>query len=221
MKTSKLNTDLSLKYLAQTPPITKDKKVIIFLHGYGSNEEDLFELRSEFGPEHIYLSVQAPMPLSFIGFQWYTLSDRPDLNLLEKELEHGRKLLQSFIEGCCQKYETASDNVVLIGFSQGAIMSYELALRNPKAVRGIAALSGKIQHSLKPLVNGDLHLGNLQIFIGHGELDDRVLFKEAQVASELLGPISKNVEFHSYQNLGHSINMEEIEDLRAWMQKIL
>jgi phospholipase/carboxylesterase len=220
----KLMTDLPLNYLASESKTgnsnPENKPMIIFLHGYGSNESDLFELQQEFSSEYIYLSVQAPMMLAPGSYQWYGLQPSEQSQVADNVLKHS-KLLEDFITAAVRKYHTHADKVFLIGFSQGAIMSYELALQHPKNVRGIAALSGKILAPLKEKITPGLDLKGLSVFIGHGTMDDRVYFKEANEAHALLEKTSITPAFHSYQKMGHSINQQELTDVKKWIEDTL
>lgn len=221
---SVIQTDLPFNYLVQEPKSSQNliaqKAIVIFLHGYGSNEADLFELRQEFSNEHIYLSLQAPMILAPGSYQWYGLQPAEALQVAENVLRY-TKMLKEFIEQAVIKYHTTHEKVILIGFSQGAIMSYELALQFPKRVRGIAALSGKILSPLKEKIKPGLDLAGLSIFIGHGTADDRVYYKEATEAFSLLEKTSIKPFFHSYQKMGHSINQQELTDLKIWLEATL
>lgn len=213
----KIQLDLPLKYIAQESA-SKDRPIIIFLHGYGSNEEDLFELKGELPGDYNYLSVQAPQFLSPGSYQWYSLTDTKDV---EKDLKIAQTLILDFINSAAKKYHTQKNKVILIGFSQGAIMNFEVILRHPEAVKGAAMLSGKILPGLKPSVSAGMDLKHLSLFIGHGTKDDRVPFRESTEANTLLEKTSIKPEFHSYQGMGHSINHEELKDLKAWIEKTL
>lgn len=220
---AKLQTDLPLKYLAAEPKAGNSsvaRALIIFLHGYGSNEADLFELKDEFSPDYIYLSVQAPMMLAPGSYQWYGLQPSEQSQVAANVLKHG-KMLEDFVVAAAKKYQTVADKVILIGFSQGAIMSYELALQHPKNVRGIAALSGKILAPLKEKIKPGLDLQGLSVFIGHGTIDDRVYYREAAEAMALLEKTSIKPALHSYQKMGHSINQQELADVKKWIEETL
>lgn len=221
---TKLLTDLPLKYLEAEPKSVNDnvsnRPLIIFLHGYGSNEADLFELKQEFSPDYIYLSVQAPMMLAPGSYQWYGLQTTEISLVAENVLKH-TKILEDFISGAIKKYHTVADKVILIGFSQGAIMSYELALQKPKEVRGIVALSGKILSPLKEKIKPGYDLFGLSIFIGHGTIDDRVYYREATEAQALLEKTTIKPILHSYQKMGHSINQQELTDVKKWLEETL
>lgn len=119
------------------------------------------------------------------------------------------------------KYHTQSDRVFLVGFSQGAIMSYEVALREPELVRGIAALSGSVLPVLRSALKPDASMGKLAIFIGHGTLDQALPFSSATRANELLAGLGLKPEFHEYAGMNHTISEAEIQDLKAWLEKSL
>ena len=126
--------------------------------------------------------------------------------------------MEDFVAAAVKKYHSGPDKVIVIGFSQGAIMGYELALKNPKSIKGVAALSGKILSPLKEKINIGHDLLGLSVFIGHGVADDRVYFKEATEAFALLEKTSIKPIFHSYQKMGHSINQQELNDLKNWLE---
>ena len=66
-----LQTDLPLKYLAQATPESRDQPLVIFLHGYGSNEQDLFGIKDELPKQYTYLSVRAPRVMQEGSYQWF------------------------------------------------------------------------------------------------------------------------------------------------------
>jgi len=97
-----------------------------------------------------------------------------------------------------------------VGFSQGAMMSYEVALRHPEAVGGIAALSGRILPVLKSGLKPDEKRQQLAIFIGHGTADTLLPYKDGTDADSLLQSLSLKPEFHAYPGVGHSISGTEM-----------
>ena len=221
---NKLQTDLPLKYLVAEPNVVhsavQSRPLIIFLHGYGSNEEDLFELKQEFSPDYVYLSVQAPMTLAPGSYQWYGLQPHEQSSVEANVLKHAQ-LLQDFIKAATVKYHTNADKVILIGFSQGGMMAYELGLNHPKLVRGIASLSGKILPVLKTKLKPGMNLSELSVFIGHGNIDDRVPLRESTEANALLEKTSIKPTFKTYAKMGHSINQQELIDVKNWIESTL
>lgn len=217
----KLQTDLPLKYIVQAPADTRNKPLVIFLHGFTRSEQDISHLKNDFLPEFTYISVRAPLPI-YSGYQWFSLQIPPGgLAQVGKEIKDSSKLLEDFVKAAVQKYQTDTEKVFLIGFSQGAMMSYELALRKPTTVRGIAALSGAMLPIVQAQMTPGHDLKNLAVFIGHGTEDNRVPLNAASAANTTLSKTSIKPTFHSYDGLGHTINHKELADINAWIKKTL
>ncbi|MBD9607021.1 MULTISPECIES: alpha/beta hydrolase [Pseudomonas] len=215
-----LHTDLPLKYLEQANVESRNQPLVIFLHGYGSNEQDLFGIKDELPPQYTYLSVRAPMTLEEGSYQWFRKKGEGAYNGETDDLKTSRQVLLDFVAQAAKKYHTETDKVFLVGFSQGAIMSYEVALRHPEAVGGIAALSGRILPVLKSELKPDEKRQSLAIFIGHGTADKRLPYTDGTEADSLLQSLSLKPEFHAYEGVGHSISATEMQDLSAWLQRL-
>lgn len=140
------------------------------------------------------------------------------------DLKNSSQVLLDFITQAASKYRTAPNKVFLVGFSQGAIMSYEVALRHPQALGGIAALSGRIlpvlKTELKTELKPDEKRQQLAIFIGHGTADKRLPYVDGTDANSLLQSLSLKPQFHAYPGVGHSISAAEMQDLNAWLQSL-
>ncbi|EPA94194.1 MULTISPECIES: alpha/beta hydrolase [Pseudomonas] len=215
-----LQTDLPLKYMEQVNRDSSGQPLVIFLHGYGSNEQDLFGIKDDLPSEYNYLSVRAPMVMQEGSYQWFRKKGEGAYNGETDDLKSSGQLLLEFITLATNKYHTQPHKVFLVGFSQGAIMSYEVALRRPEAVGGIAALSGRILPVLRSELKPDEKRESLAIFIGHGTADQRLPLSDGTEANSLLQSVSLEPEFHAYQGVGHSISAEELQDLSAWLQRL-
>ncbi|MBA1431931.1 alpha/beta hydrolase [Pseudomonas orientalis] len=216
-----LHTDLPLSYLEQTQGDARNQPLVIFLHGFGSNEEDLFGIKDALPSTWTYLSVRAPLPVEPRGYRWFTKTDEPEYNGKTDELSSSARLIKDFVVKATAKYHTQSDRVFLVGFSQGAIMSYEVGLRRPELLRGIAALSGSVLPVLKAELKPNDALGKLAIFIGHGTLDQALPYALGTRANEVLEGIRLKPEFHGYSGMNHTISEAEVQDLKAWLEKSL
>ncbi|AZF52798.1 Phospholipase/carboxylesterase family protein [Pseudomonas sp. R4-34-07] len=219
---SDLHTDLSLSYLEQTQGDARNQPLVIFLHGFGSNEEDLFGIKDALPSTWTYLSVRAPMPVEPRGYRWFTKTPGDgDYDGVTADLQNSARLLEDFIGKATAKYHTEPDRVFLVGFSQGAIMSYEVGLRRPELVRGIAALSGSVLPVLKAELKPNEALDKLAIFIGHGTLDQALPYASGTRANEVLEGIGLKPQFHGYPGMNHTISEAEIQDLKVWLEKSL
>ncbi|WP_456026204.1 alpha/beta hydrolase [Pseudomonas capeferrum] len=219
---STLHTDLPLSYLEQTQSDARNQPLVIFLHGFGSNEEDLFGIKDALPSTWTYLSARAPMPVDPQGYRWFTKTPGDgDYNGETADLQRSAALIEDFVGKATAKYHTQSDRVFLVGFSQGAIMSYEVGLRKPALVRGIAALSGSVLPVLKAELKPSESLGKLAIFIGHGTLDQALPYASATRANEVLVGLGLTPEFHGYPGMPHTVSETEVQDLKAWLEKSL
>lgn len=206
-----LHTDLPLAYLEQTQSDSRNQPLVIFLHGFGSNEQDLFGIKDALPSTWTYLSARAPMPVDPNGYRWFTkTSGDAEYNGETADLQRSATLIEDFVGKATAKYHTQSDRVFLVGFSQGAIMSYEVGLRQPALVRGIAALSGSVLPVLKAELKPNESLGKLAIFIGHGTLDQALPYGSATRANEVLVGLGLKPEFHGYPGMPHTVSLSLI-----------
>lgn len=215
-----LLTDLPLKYLEQANPESRNQPLVIFLHGYGSNEQDLFGIKDELPAQYTFLSVRAPIVMEEGSYQWFRKKGEGAYNGETDDLKTSGQVLLDFVALATKKYHTEANKVFLVGFSQGAIMSYEVGLRHPEALGGIAALSGRILPVLKSELKADEKRQSLAIFIGHGTADKRLPYTDGTDADRALQSLSLKPEFHAYQGVGHTISAAEIQDLNAWLQRL-
>lgn len=216
---TKINTDLT--YLVHESKAKSNPPVIILLHGYGSNEADLFELSNGLDERFLTISVRAPFKGKEIGYAWYDLEFLPNkqVSCNYNQLKESKAKLLSFISNACKAYKADSTKVFLMGFSQGAIMAYDLALTNPKKISGIMALSGRLLEDTKKNKLDDNAITKVKYFIGHGYSDNVIDISEAEKANEFLK--TKNIKEVTYRNyeMPHSISGNELNDIKKWLKK--
>lgn len=212
-----LQTDLSLKYLVQQP-VKKGGRppLLILLHGYGSNEADLFELRNTFPQQYLVIAPQAPVAIGKDAYQWYSLNSKPDQ--VPEHLQVSTAKLKAFISGAIRKYNADPSRVYVAGFSQGAVMSYEVALKSPELVTGIGAWSGRLHLSSRTAISNIAALLKLRIFIGHGTRDERINYQDAVSANAFLKTLKLSPSFHTYNGMAHEINEAELKDFLQWLE---
>ena len=136
---------LSLEYQIREPKIVLDKNpLLLLLHGYGSNEADLFSFASELPDEYYVISARAPYDLQYGSYAWYAINFDADQNKFSDHDQAvlSRDLVVQFLQELKSKYSIDSSNITLIGFSQGSILSYSIALSYPNIVQRVGALSG-------------------------------------------------------------------------------
>ena len=115
---------------------------------------------------------------------------------------------------------TPSDKILLAGFSQGGVIALHAGIRYPKKLAGIMALSTYIPFTENVLEQAGAEQKGLAIFAAHGEYDPVIPFASYQDYVPKLEAAGYQVESHSYP-MEHSLCLEEINHISAWLQKVL
>ena len=165
---------MNLHYLVREPKnIQAQNPLLLLLHGYGSNEEDLFSFASELPEEYYVISVRAPYNLQPYGHAWYAIHFDADENKFSDDIQaqQSRDLIASFIDEVLEKYPIVKEQVTLIGFSQGSILSYATALSYPEKISRVVALSGYLNENILVTEYQKKANQHLQFYISHGTVD--------------------------------------------------
>lgn len=215
-----IQNELSLKYVVQEPAkgITKDTKTLILLHGVGSNEADLFRLREQLPKNLLIISAQAPIKMGNGRYAWYLVDFSTGKPLYKaEEASKTQKVIIKFIDEIIAKYNIKHENLYLLGFSQGAIMSLGIALVAPEKIKGALALSGRILKEDKDKKVSNEALKHLKIMIGHGT-DDKVLpIFHARESKDLIESLAIDLIYKEYP-MGHQINNQELQDVITFLE---
>ena len=212
---------MNLQYLIQEPAVKLEKNpLIILLHGYGSNEEDLFSFAPELPKEYYVISVRAPFDLQPYGHAWYAIHFDADENKFSDndEARESVKLIASFIDEMIAKYPIDTDNINLIGFSQGAILSYATALTYPEKIAKVVALSGYLNLDIVPENIDKQAIAHLKFFISHGTVDQVIPVDWARKAKPALETLGLDVTYNEYP-IGHGVAPQNFYDFKNWLLK--
>ena len=117
---------LSLTYRIREPKIKAEKNpLLLLLHGYGSNADDLFSFANELPNECFVVAAQAPYDIQYGSYAWYAINFDADENKFSDlpQARLSRDLIAKFIDELLENYPLDITNVTLIGFSQGTILS--------------------------------------------------------------------------------------------------
>ncbi len=213
---------LSLEYVLRRPAVdTKEPPVLILLHGYGSNESDLFGLSTTLPPSLLVISARAPYVLSESQYAWFSLDFSTGKPVGDsKEAEQSRLQLKKFVDEVAETFMVDRTQIFLAGFSQGAIMSGSVALTFPSLVKGIAMLSGRILPEIKSQVGDKSALKDLHVFLAHGTDDTVLSIRHARDAREYLEEQGVDLEYAEYP-IAHAISDEETRALVMWLKNTL
>ena len=213
------NTELSLNHIVRKSSISDNAPLLIMLHGYGSDENDLFSFASELPEELFIISVRAPYPMQPFGNAWYAINfdaEQRKWNDIE-QATGSRDLISKFIEEVVEKYPIDKANVSLLGFSQGTILSYAVALTYPKKVKNIIALSGYISPDMLPKTLLPEDYSHLNFYCSHGSVDQVIPVEWARQISPFLKQL--NID-HSYSEfpVGHGVSPQYFYELKDWLK---
>lgn len=206
-----------LEYLKRESSIKKPP-LLLLLHGYGSNEQDLFSFAEELPKELLIISAQAPLSLGFGSYAWYTINFDASNNKFS-DLDEARTSLdkiEHFIDEIVERYDVNTEKVFLLGFSQGAILSYALALRQPNKINKVLALSGYINTELIPQDLTSEMVDTLDFFISHGTVDQVLPIDWIRKSLPILDQLHINYAFHEYP-IGHGVNPQNFSDFKQWI----
>ncbi len=211
--------ELSLEYKVREPKILLDKNpLLLLLHGYGSNEDDLFSFASELPDEYFVISARAPYDLQYGSYAWYAINFDADQNKFSDQSQAvlSRDLVVKFLEELKTKFPIDISNITLIGFSQGSILSYSIALSYPKIVQRVGALSGYLNLDTTIVNYQNNDFSGLKIFSSHGTVDQVIPVEWARKTDPILKSLGINSTYKEYP-IGHGVSPQNFYDLKSWL----
>ncbi|SEO44219.1 phospholipase/carboxylesterase [Salinihabitans flavidus] len=205
-------------------PVSGSKRsVVIFLHGYGANGQDLMGLAdplSEHLPDTLFLAPDAPEACAGapFGFQWFPIPWIDGSS--EEEAEMGMRAavndLNAFLDAVMVDEDVLPEQVVLFGFSQGTMMALHVAPRREDEVAGVVGFSGRI---LAPELLRDEVVSRPPILLVHGDADEMVPPQSLPEAAEALQEAGfRDVFAHVMKGTGHGITPDGLSAALAFMR---
>jgi len=212
---------MNLIHTIYRPPGTGAHPTILTLHGRGANAFDLLGLAPYLcGGKFLIICPQAPLETPIgpeaIGYAWYGASQGgvPDTDgMLES-----RKALQTFIGDCLKQYPIDPKRLAVLGFSQGGVMAYSLALTDPERFAALAALSTWLPKELTPRLNISAAVRSLPTLVQHGTQDAQIEVDRARDSVARLRDLKVPLTFKEYE-MGHEIRPRGLYDLSAWLEE--
>lgn len=217
----KINTSLTYSVIQPTIKSTKTP-VLIIMHGYGSDENDFLDFAKAADGKFMKFTLRAPNAMQGSGNCWYELNFLANGSFTYdyEQVKKSRAKVLSFISEACKAFKLDSTQVYLMGFSQGAIMCYELALFAPLKIKAIVPISGRLMEESKTHPSNLNALSKLNVFIGHGTKDARINYLESEKAYQFLQSKKINAEFKKY-DIVHTVSNEEVADIKLFLSRAL
>ena len=212
----------NLHYIKRQSSLTENAPLLIMCHGYGSDENDLFSFASELPEELMIISLRAPYAMQPYGNAWYAINFDADKGKWSdnEQAKESVNLISEFIDYACETYAIDSKNITLLGFSQGTILSYAVALTYPQKVKNIIALSGYINEDIIHTKIEKSEVSHLNFFCSHGTVDQVIPADWARKTSPYLEKLGINHVYKEYP-VGHGVAPQNFYDLKHWLDKYL
>ena len=192
-------------------PLSKNnpQQVVVLLHGYGGDGQDISVLATNwqrFLPEAVFLCPNGPeiCVVNPKGYQWFDLTFDKEEVILEKSLEAEVKL-NAFLDQVLDNFQLKAANLALVGFSQGCMMSIQVALKKQEQINCLIGYSGKVINQ-KHL--SDKIKSKPKIFLMHGANDTIVSPTHLLEAKEYLVGHGLKIKAKMFKDCEHRIPVE-------------
>jgi phospholipase/carboxylesterase len=192
-------------------PATSPKSLVILLHGYGSNGDDLISLAPHWRgvlPATVFVAPNAPEPCPGApgGFQWWALTSA-DRGARASGVARAAPVLDAFIDAELARYGLTEAQLALVGFSQGTMMALHVGPRRPRTLAGIVGYSGMLAEAgvAGPAITRP------PILLIHGDADPMIPLAAFYQAEAALVRDGFAVESHVSPGLGHSIDLAGLQ----------
>ena len=206
--------------LRQSKTSIENPPLLVLLHGYGSNEDDLFSFAQELPDTFLIVSLQAPHAMGSGSFAWYSINF-DDKNGKFSDLKQAKESIDQiaiFIDEIKIKYNTKTNQTFVLGFSQGAILSYSLSLFYPNKVQHVIALSGYINTELIPAtISKEI---KTDYYCSHGSVDQVLPVEWARKSKPFLDDLGFQNVYFEYP-VGHGVAPQNFYSFKTWIKERL
>lgn len=187
----------------------KAKHLVILVHGYGADGNDLFGLADPLGehlPDAVFYAPDAPNKCSGnpFGFEWFPIPwlDGSSEEAAKAGMDLATGDLNGFIDSTMQAEGIGPDKTIIIGFSQGTMMSLHILPRRDQPMAGLVGFSGRL---LEPEKLENEIVSHLPILLVHGDEDQMVPPASMPEAADALTAQGFSVYTHVSKGTGHGI----------------
>jgi phospholipase/carboxylesterase len=194
---------------------------LLTIHGRGANAFDLLGLAPHLcGGRFMVICPQAPLETPIgpesVGYAWYPMSlgGPPDIDAILTS----RQRLQTFLDECLKSYPIDPRKLGIIGFSQGGVMAYSLALAHSERFAALAVLSSWLPKEMLPRIEISTAVQSLPTIVQHGAEDPTIPVDRARSSVEILRQLKVPLTYREYP-MGHEISARSLSDLSAWLEE--
>ncbi len=189
-------------------------RAMILLHGRGAPAQDILSLSTRLQDEGFaYLAPQAA------NYSWYPYRFLAPFEHNEPSLSSALLLIEHLFRQL-EREGIPRHRTILAGFSQGGCLSLEFAARNARRYGGVAGLSGSLMGASQEARNDGESLGETPVFLGCSDIDPHIPLDRVQESTRVLQRLGGQVTERIYPGMGHLVNEDELEFIRAMMSRL-
>ncbi|NNL65860.1 MAG: hypothetical protein HKP30_06445 [Myxococcales bacterium] len=212
---------MNLLHAAHVPAGDGPFPTILALHGWGANAHDLLGLAPLLHRgQALVLSPEGPVAFEAApgmpGYGWFPITGGGPPS--PGEFEAGRDAVRSFLDEAEKRYPVDRRKIVVMGFSQGGVMAYDLVLNDPDRFCGLIALSSWLPESIAGPIEKQPGHENFPVLVMHGTEDPMIPVARGQESREALLRLDVGLAYHEYE-MGHEIRPEGLRDLLVWLEE--
>ncbi len=214
---------MNLLYTAHVPQGEGPFPTIIALHGWGASGHDLLGLAPLLlDGKALVLCPQGKTEVEvgpgMKGYGWFPLV--PGLAPDPNEFMAGASSIREFLGAARQRYPIDPQRLVVLGFSQGGAMAYELGLRHPEQFAGVGALSTWLPPPLAASIPTTEALTKLPVLVVHGSQDPMVDIERGHSSRDALQELGVQLTYREF-DMAHEIRPDALRAVREWVESIL
>jgi len=210
---------MELLHTAHVPAGPGPFPTILALHGWGASAHDLIGIAPMVQQgQALFLCPQGPLTLEVApgqrAYGWFPLSEGGEIE--PAAIVGARGVLEGFLEDALERYPIDPERLVVLGFSQGGVMAYDLALGRPERFAALVALSSWLPDVVSANLPASDARAELKTLLIHGSKDPMIAIDNAKEAKQKLEDMGVVPAWGEYE-MGHEINQNALRDLLAWL----
>jgi predicted esterase len=201
--------------LRQGPELRDANALLILLHGRGSSAKDIMSLAPQLA--HDRLALAAPQA---DNNSWYPYSFLVPAQQNEPGISSAMKVIASLVTEA-DLLGVPPQRVMILGFSQGACLALEFAVRFPARYGGIYALSGGLIGPPGTTWESEQSLSGTPLYIGCSDVDPHIPRSRVEESGEVLSRLGAEVTVKLYAGMGYTISAAQIEHVNGMIRQVL
>ncbi len=198
------------------------KSLVIFLHGYGADGQDLFGLAGALAPllpDTAFRAPNAPerCAVNPMGYQWFPISwidGSPESAMIEGA-KRASATLSAYLDEALEEEGLGADRLALVGFSQGTMVGLDVALRRTEPIAGMVAFSGRYLENPAPAT------AKPPVLIVHGDADEVIPVKALHEMKARLDGMGVEATAHVSRGIGHGIAPDGLRLAAEFLRRVL